>query len=272
MTRRKFKLPKNINGIALEYQGWERWSGNRWAWEFLRRNPKFQVACDMERAPELDASVAAKLDASIAAEFGMHKFQHYKKNYLAQSRARFFTSVRYFLGKKKGVMKIRVRPGQVAIVVHVGNDISQQIKRVNELLTEIKEQLAKKKVPIVGAKLQRIQSVKDPTELFSSLVALDIDAALKTNAATNSAVEYVKQAAKGTLKKVAICTKQSGVTFDENLRAVLRETGAGEWKTPRDGNLSQAYSDAIKRGRKYCDSQYLELPVLFAKPKYPKMN
>ena len=52
------------------------WSGHRWAWEFLRRNPLFQQKCDA-----IEETRTRKAIKELKSEFGLVRYKHYREDY-----------------------------------------------------------------------------------------------------------------------------------------------------------------------------------------------
>jgi hypothetical protein len=88
----------------------------RWAWEFLRRNPRFQEACKAARTGDQ----ARK--QQVARDFGLTKFKDYLEGYTGVSgKPRFASSVPNYWtnvgasAKESVVKRIRLNAGQVAV-------------------------------------------------------------------------------------------------------------------------------------------------------------
>ncbi|MDP3799802.1 MAG: hypothetical protein Q8R06_22110 [Polaromonas sp.] len=55
---------------VADYEGFEKWSNERWAWEFLRRNKKFLAECKaISREP------SSKRELKVAKDFGLLRFK-----------------------------------------------------------------------------------------------------------------------------------------------------------------------------------------------------
>lgn len=52
------------------------WNGHRWAWEFLRRNPLFQLKCDA-----IEVARTKKAINELKSEFGLVRYKHYREDY-----------------------------------------------------------------------------------------------------------------------------------------------------------------------------------------------
>lgn len=139
----KRKLPRP-NGVDQErYKNCDKWSYRRWAWEFLRRNPKFIAACNQVRV---------KGDAEkqqVADEYGLVKFKDYREAYSSSG----LDAPRFTLGKltiksnlgsgqdSKTVKQIKVGEGQVGVLI----DLNHALQDANAL---------KKQLRLVGKVLQ----------------------------------------------------------------------------------------------------------------------
>lgn len=134
------------------YPGWQRWSKNHWAWEFLRRNETFKVACDDLSRDRQD----------VADEFGLRRFKDYRHNYETEPKARFVTSITSYPKRSEfvrrledgnlgsSVMSVRCAANEVLFkvplalvsqalktsIAHIAADIEKRIKDFNALLPD----------------------------------------------------------------------------------------------------------------------------------------
>jgi hypothetical protein len=70
------KEDKRPDGTKDErYDGLEKWSYRRWAWEFLRRNEAFIKACKKVRKGTPEQKEA------VARQFGLSRFKYYRRGY-----------------------------------------------------------------------------------------------------------------------------------------------------------------------------------------------
>lgn len=67
------------------YTNFRKWSYRRWAWEFLRRNPRFKTAC-------IEAGDDPVRQASVAQEFHLKRYKFYRESYSNGSGRPLFLS------------------------------------------------------------------------------------------------------------------------------------------------------------------------------------
>jgi hypothetical protein len=111
------KSPRPDGTDLSRYRGWERWTPRHWAWEFLRRNPRFQAAC--RRVAEADEASRQQ----VATEYGLRQFKHYAEAYAGGERPRptfvAATPAIWSLmdddAAAARVRRIRLQPGQVLV-------------------------------------------------------------------------------------------------------------------------------------------------------------
>ena len=92
---------------------WNDWSYSRWAWEFLRRNTKFQEHC--ERL--LNASAGPQ--RAMARSFGLAEYKHFKEPHEAGARCLWLPEYfcKFSASKDKEISAMfRLKPGEVALV------------------------------------------------------------------------------------------------------------------------------------------------------------
>lgn len=72
------EFPKELQ--ITHYAGYEDWSNQHWAWEFLRRGITFQERCDeVQNWPNSRLTRMNKM--YIAKAFGLKKYKYYKEDY-----------------------------------------------------------------------------------------------------------------------------------------------------------------------------------------------
>jgi hypothetical protein len=110
--------PPRPDGTDLSrYRGCERWTPRHWAWQFLRRNPRFQAAC--RRVADGDESAKQQ----VAAEFGLRRFKHFSEGYSAGGSMRptfvaatpMIWSSRQQAGSAPEVRRVKLHPGQILV-------------------------------------------------------------------------------------------------------------------------------------------------------------
>ncbi|MBS3913961.1 MAG: hypothetical protein KG003_05645 [Bacteroidetes bacterium] len=82
----KKKLPRPNGKDINRYKGMEKWSYRKWAWEFLRRNNDFILACKKCEVGTDDEKQA------IANQFGLLRFKDYRDPYTGSYGKPKFTS------------------------------------------------------------------------------------------------------------------------------------------------------------------------------------
>lgn len=69
------------DGLSIaDYPGYETWGNAAWAWQFLRRNEKFQERCDHIRSWP-NSKLKRMWKANIAHAFGLKKFKDYIEDF-----------------------------------------------------------------------------------------------------------------------------------------------------------------------------------------------
>lgn len=71
-------FPDGLN--IVDYSGYETWSNAAWAWQFLRRNEKFQERCDHIRSWP-NSKLKRMWKTNIAHAFGLKKFKDYIEDF-----------------------------------------------------------------------------------------------------------------------------------------------------------------------------------------------
>lgn len=99
---------------AAAYAGWETWKPRRWAWEFLRRNKKFQSACDGETDER----------PVIALDFRLREFKEHRQEYAVGKKPRFAAGIRSF-------------PKRAEFVKHIESDATLIEEKIELLPSEV---------------------------------------------------------------------------------------------------------------------------------------
>ena len=73
-----FRFPDGLD--IADYPGYATWSKEAWAWEFLRRNEKFQERCDYIRTWP-NSKLKRMWKANTAHAFGLKKFKDYIEDF-----------------------------------------------------------------------------------------------------------------------------------------------------------------------------------------------
>lgn len=134
------------NGIDLtRYEGYEKWTGHRWAWEFLRRNDDFRADCTKLREDAPDVS-----EDSIAEKYGLYSYKDYRDSYKTSPKPRFRTNSLRIIGESslghhetRYLENVKLRKGQVAVVIDLefavtsGGSIQRQIVEAQSKLVEL---------------------------------------------------------------------------------------------------------------------------------------
>lgn len=191
-------------GVSLsDYPNWKAWSHRRWAWEFLRRNQKFQTDCK-----DAEAAGRAEMDRT-AYEFGLKRFKDFRESYSSGVRVSLLDSVRSLPHREEFARCLRdsvpialetwLRPGEVAIKFRL-------LPTRDAKTTVLKAQLAEAKKTLESfAELLRAQretrgrgkglSVHElsPDELIKELMTLDVFARENNAAATSRAVAATRR-------------------------------------------------------------------------------
>lgn len=92
---------------------WNDWSYSRWAWEFLRRNKKFQDKCEIVR----DAQVGPQ--RAMARAFGLAEYKYFKEPHLEGNGCLWLSAAicKYHAAHEKETRTmLSLKPGEVALV------------------------------------------------------------------------------------------------------------------------------------------------------------
>lgn len=140
----KRKLPRPNGGDEDRYKNCVKWSYREWAWEFLRRSPKFIEACNQVRAKDDDEK------QQVADEYGLVEFKDYREAYSSSGLG----APRFTLGKltirsnlgtgqdRKVVKQIKVSEGQVGVLIDLNhalqdaNALKKQLRLVGKVLRD----------------------------------------------------------------------------------------------------------------------------------------
>lgn len=134
------------------------WTFSHWAWQFLRRNEKYQEVCNAE------SSMSARQRKAEARKFGLAEYKHFKEDFRGPSKCIWLTEAicKYQLGSHDGQeVDFRLDRGEAALVfdlrqVKVGGlaAIEAQLYTARttlmEYLEEIVEKPARNRVTKVG--------------------------------------------------------------------------------------------------------------------------
>lgn len=136
------------NDLSTYPKNPESWSFSRWAWEFLRRNEKFQAACDAE------SNSSALQRQTTAREFGLAEYKHFKEDHRFPTKCIWLSEsiCKYQLGFDKGdKVEFTLNRGEGALVfdlmqVKVGGlaAIDAQLYTARTTLIEFLEEIDEK--------------------------------------------------------------------------------------------------------------------------------
>jgi hypothetical protein len=165
------------NGMTIEpYKKALKWSNKHWAWEFLRRNEAFQKAtlAAKDGSPEEQQSVARR--------FRLRKFKGYweEYNHPVNGKPRFikFVPPRVdIIVAEQNAVEVQLVPGQLAIVVNVGDLASH--KAVRAVLKQVTPALSKNATGSVRVRasdliemlriLDALQTKQDPVAMANAI-------------------------------------------------------------------------------------------------------
>lgn len=99
------------------YAGHENWNGERWAWEFLRRNSRFQMWC---YEAETGGLSTAKKNQLALQKFGLLSYKFFAEDFTAGKPPRFaIKKIRSWL--RSTPQQIKKRPSKkVSITLRMG--------------------------------------------------------------------------------------------------------------------------------------------------------
>ncbi|MBX3625025.1 MAG: hypothetical protein KF892_08450 [Rhizobacter sp.] len=177
--RASWNRPSGQN--SAEYLEWETWSQRRWAWEFLRRNDKFQDACD-ERWDD---------QRTIAQDFHITEFKHYRQEYAAGKKPKFaagihsiprradfvennersmdLVQVRATLSPSEVFIKFQLAPTRLAMKTSIDFQLEQARRRLESFARHLREA----KPPHAKGKHMTVQRF-DRAWLLASIRILDL--------------------------------------------------------------------------------------------------
>ncbi|RZS86563.1 transcriptional regulator domain-containing protein [Pigmentiphaga kullae] len=144
--KRKAIDPKEVFSDGLDdaaYAGFESWSNSHWAWEFLRRNPAFQDACNRVRsASRRDRNV---LRAEVARQFFIRRYMHFRHDYVNHDpRSPMFVRVRGYSSKmltKPTKISVTLQPDQFLVLFDI-RQMRYSVRALNAQLAEAKRQMS----------------------------------------------------------------------------------------------------------------------------------
>jgi hypothetical protein len=200
------------------YDGRKDWSNRCWAWEFLRRNVKYQKLCAEKRR------VSPHRKRKFAAEFGRCDLKpHYhsygakednENHWLSETIMRMKAHDEY--DEKEQIAMFNLSPGDVAMVFNLGNTryggkaaITAQL---NHAKTYLLKELIKFEVDLSEEQASKIQ--KPHRKLWPLLIRL-YDAKVHCNASVEEIIQvlYTSEKEKGKeldpIEKIAIRKKIS---------------------------------------------------------------
>lgn len=151
------------------YKGHEKWSRRRWAWEFLRRNEKFQEDCDRANLDDPEA-----IDA-IAKEFGLRKFKNYRESFSIGDKPTFSVSVRMYQSQENVDRRLRLESSEVLLRFNLSY-ATKNNKFLKGQLTQTRGLLKKAIQVVIDRQEERPLNKKlvvNPAEYLKRLRVLD---------------------------------------------------------------------------------------------------
>ena len=154
-----------------DYEGHKRWTFQRWAWEFLRRNEDFQEACKL-------AAGNPEAEKEVAATFGLKKFVSYTKGSKKPSWAPKFRPAAVDLWSWQGPVRrpaVAVRAGQVLVrfdLSHSANDSASLSAQIEDARRRL-ETLRKAYLSEIGPATAKASNRK-PIYFINSIRLLDM--------------------------------------------------------------------------------------------------
>ncbi len=143
------QLPSGMD--EKEYKSYQKWTNRRWAWEFLRRNKRFQAWCNSD---EISTLTKKKINEIAREEFGLIEYKHFMERFsdVGVKKPRFTTSniqswsfiTDEEINKSNKNIKFIRQPGTVLIRFNV-RAISKSAKALNKQLEVAKSRLNKRK-------------------------------------------------------------------------------------------------------------------------------
>jgi hypothetical protein len=149
----KQKHPRPDGYKKEHYRNLEKWSYQKWAWEFLRRNDDFIKECEKIKEGTADGNDMDEEKLEVALKFGLKKFKDYKEGYNGESGQPGY-SIRSIskwvnINNDKSVTRtvsIKIRSGQMLIRFDLNNMLEDRrayTKQIELAETSIKMNLKK---------------------------------------------------------------------------------------------------------------------------------
>lgn len=154
------------------YAGHEEWPNVKWAWEFLRRNPKFQAICiQIAKLPKVRLRLFKEKNA--AATFGLKKYKHYSEDFSEGIQPKFMTaSVSYWSRVSEKRYERLVLPSDLskgeALVKFDITSMMKSTKSLDAQLDEARRRLEKS----LCTYQKKIKQICEPTKHKAPLIEL----------------------------------------------------------------------------------------------------
>ncbi|MFY3653583.1 transcriptional regulator domain-containing protein [Achromobacter xylosoxidans] len=164
-------LPPDGTDI-LSYQDYENWNGERWAWEFLRRNTAFQKACSLLPPSEPERKEA---QVKIAREFGLRKFKDWKDAYGNGNQCPSFNPARMEIrldGKRHTTnLNVKLHHGQAVVRLELLPALTSK-KALTTQLRSVSESIEKHLNDFAVAQGKTLSSSRDTARTTVDLLRL----------------------------------------------------------------------------------------------------
>ena len=136
------------NGLSKkQYPAYLKWTWQQWAWEFLRRNPAFQRACELAHSSQRGA---VRISIRVARNYGLRDFKHYLEDYASGQGPAVFAGLPVYNnlgGEKPRSLKLTLPPEGAAFCIdlssHRKSVIDEQLAHVRRRIHQLIDQHAK---------------------------------------------------------------------------------------------------------------------------------
>ena len=212
------------------YPGYQNWTKEKWAWEFLRRNSEFQKQCDAFRDfPEM--LLKRVRQRRTAFSYGLMKFKDYIENFDVGANPKFSSSKISFFstGNSKSYtnpLTISLRPAETLIRFNI-EVMSKSNKSLGAQLKDAKRQLEKALRSYLKKTKRTTKVTKGKALLIECLRAYD--------------AENFKKTPSG-----------KGVTYSKIADGILPQN-------PLPLNPIDTIKSRVARGKEYVNSLYLDI-------------
>lgn len=166
---------------ASDYIGSKLWSNRRWAWEFLRRNTKFQTFCNAVESGQFSRK---EIKTKLVESFGLLKFKHYRDNYqpsrpsFSSAQVSVWSDTECKPYSERKTLKIVLAPGEIIFRASLRDGLHPKKRKA---LLDSMDQLLKQKADDWGESNNKKPSLSTQRgELLPLVRILDLVSYIET--------------------------------------------------------------------------------------------